>query len=166
MAIVAGHWMFTDDLLLSARRLAIFLSWWQQRTWMTVCSAWISWEFAQLILIDFYKWRERSFKEGRVCASIDDYADVTLNGETYSCTLCTSCEMLVPTGKCANCVSYRASLWTMHTWWQKMQYQAHQGILALIVALISDIWQHHKRGKEWLHSELESPLQNVKLTTL
>ena len=63
---------------------------------------------------------KKSFREGRVCASIDDYADVTLNGETYSCTLRTSsCEMLVPTGKCANCVSYRASLRTMHTQWKK-----------------------------------------------
>ena len=64
---------------------------------------------------------KKSFKEGQVSASIDDVADVTLNGDTYCCTLRTaSCQMLVPTGKCANCVSYRATLRTMHTRWQKI----------------------------------------------
>lgn len=63
---------------------------------------------------------KKSFKEGQVSASIDNFADVTLNGDTYCCTLRTaSCQMLVPTGKCANCVSYRATLRTMHTRWQK-----------------------------------------------
>lgn len=63
---------------------------------------------------------KKTFKDGRTSAVIDDCADVMLNGETYPCTVRTStCEMLIPTGKCSKCVSYRASLRTMYTRWQK-----------------------------------------------
>ena len=70
--------------------------------------------FAQPTPINnLFKWRKKSFKDGQVSATIDDCADVTLNGETYYGTVrSASCEMLVPNGKCSNRVPYRASLLT------------------------------------------------------
>ena len=69
---------------------------------------------------------KKSFKDGQVSATIDDCADVSLNGETYYGTVrSASCEMLVPSGKCSNCVSYRASLRRMYGHWGKNSPSRH-----------------------------------------
>ncbi|XP_064389914.1 uncharacterized protein LOC135337575 [Halichondria panicea] len=63
---------------------------------------------------------KKGFRDGKVSAVLDDSADVNLNGEKHCCTVRTkSCEMLVPSGKCSRCVSYRASLRTMYSHWEK-----------------------------------------------
>ena len=49
--------------------------------------------------------------DGSVVASLDDYAPVTLNGDTYSCTVRTNaCERLVHGAKCQSCARYRSTL--------------------------------------------------------
>ncbi len=63
---------------------------------------------------------KKGFRDGKVSAVVDDSADVNLNGDNYCCTVRTkSCEMLVPSVKCSKCVSYRPSLRTMYSRWEK-----------------------------------------------
>ena len=87
---------------------------------LSVCPAHPDQQFIQMAK------EKKSFKDGQVSATIDDCADVTLNGETYYGTVrSASCEMLVPSGKCSNCVSYRASLRRMYSRWEKNSPSRH-----------------------------------------
>ena len=87
---------------------------------LSVCPAHPDQQFIQMAK------EKKSFKDGQVSATIDDCADVTLNGETYYGTVrSASCEMLVPSGKCSNCVSYRASLQRMYSRWEKNSPSRH-----------------------------------------
>ena len=64
--------------------------------------------------------QKKSVKDGQTLVRVDDFGDVSLNGQLYSATLRTStCEMLVACGKCPRCVSYRPSLRKMYNRWWK-----------------------------------------------
>ena len=50
-------------------------------------------------------------KDGQMASFVDDYASVSLNGETFSQTVQTAeCELLVRSVKCQCCKSYRGYL--------------------------------------------------------
>ena len=64
--------------------------------------------------------RKFTSANGKVTAVLDSTSDVTLNGDTFSNTVrVANCQMLVPSGKCCACVSYRPSLRTMYNRWLK-----------------------------------------------
>lgn len=64
--------------------------------------------------------RKFTSANGKVTAVLDSTSDVTLNGDTFSNTVrVANCQMLVPSGKCCACVSYRTSLRTMYNRWLK-----------------------------------------------
>lgn len=59
-------------------------------------------------------------KKSLASAILDENSDVGLNGKVYSSTVRTvSCHMLVFTGKCSACVSYRPTLRKMFSRWQE-----------------------------------------------
>lgn len=58
--------------------------------------------------------------DGKVAASIDQYAPVTLNGEYCQVTVRTgSCELISNSQKCSSCKSYRDTLRAMYNRWRK-----------------------------------------------
>lgn len=58
--------------------------------------------------------------DGKVAASIDQYAPVSVNGEHYRATVRTgSCEMVSTSHKCTSCKSYRDTLRAMYNRWCK-----------------------------------------------
>lgn len=58
--------------------------------------------------------------DGKVTASVDQYAPVTLNRENYQATVRTgSCELVSNSQKCSSCKCYRDTLRTMYNRWCK-----------------------------------------------
>ena len=61
-------------------------------------------------------------KDGKMVARVDDFSPVILNSKVYQQTVrvCT-CEVLVSSGKCQQCVSYRNTLRKMRHRWTKQK---------------------------------------------
>ena len=50
-------------------------------------------------------------RDGKIVAKVDNYSPVMLNGDTYQATVrFHNCEVLVNSGKCSKCISYRSTL--------------------------------------------------------
>ena len=95
---------------------------------------------------------KKSLRDGHTSATLDECADVSLNGEIYCCTLhAVSCEMLIPSGKCSACVSSRATLQKMYNCWQKNVASTPTRHTNTSSRPIFGISQHHKRENEWVH---------------
>ena len=59
-------------------------------------------------------------RDGKIVARVDDHSPVMLNGDTYQATVqFHNCEVLVSSGKCSKCVSYRSTLRKMRHRWTK-----------------------------------------------
>ena len=62
-------------------------------------------------------------KSGEVIASVDAYAPVQLNGETYTQTVRNKkCEVIVGGSKCSHCVAYRLTLCKLYHRWNTKRY--------------------------------------------
>ena len=61
-------------------------------------------------------------RDGKLVARVDDYSPVMLNGDTYQVQRTVSdISILVSSGKCSKCVSFRSTLRMMRHRWSKQK---------------------------------------------